>query len=179
MASPGDILLYIRMRGIGTKYPVRTVQAAREHSLNIPLFCSVLTQETAGGLMLWGHDPTIFVGGYDAKNGVHYGPIVTEISYKAYLAQRGPKGRGGMQGCGSGQLTYYAYQDRADVLGGCWKILPNLRVTAEILAANIAKDGLGAGVAAYNGSGPSAKKYADQVIARANVYAAKLGLPRP
>ena len=58
------------------------------------------------------------------------------------------------------QLTSPGLQDRADALGGCWKVDPNIRVGVEYLAGNIQRLGLYRGVAAYNGS----TAYADKVL---------------
>lgn len=177
--SPGDIKLVPKLKKIGMVYPVRTIMAARACGLSLPLGCSILMQETGGGVNEWGHDPTIFVGGYDQKHNVRYGALVTAASYKAYLVQRGAEGKGGMQGVGPCQLTYYTLQDAADKAGGCEKVLPNLKVGFASLAASIRRDGLRAAVVAYNGSGPAAEAYADTVLARAVTYAHTLGLPAP
>lgn len=137
------------------------------HRAGVPLevACAILMQETGGGRNAWGHDPTIFVGGYDARHNIHYGETVTEAAYRAYLAQRGPAGHGGMQGVGPCQLTYFAFQDEADREGGCWQPRFNIRVGFRYLAGNIRHDGLRAGIAAYNGAGPAAQHYADSVLA--------------
>jgi hypothetical protein len=65
------------------------------------------------------------------------------------------------------QLTSLGLQDRADQLGGCWQPGPNIRVGLEFLAGNIRRMGLRPGVVAYNGSGPAAQRYGDDVLARA------------
>lgn len=174
-----DQELYAELRTLGIRIPVRMVTAARSAHLPVPLAASILVQETGGGQNLWGHDPTIFIGGYDAKNRKRYGPTVTQAGYVAYLEQRGPGGHGGMQGVGPCQLTYFSLQDEADQQGGCWRPLPNMNVGFAHLAANIRRSGLHAGVAAYNGTGPAASRYADVVLARAAIFAAHLGLPWP
>lgn len=154
-----------RLRARGIRNPYYAARAAHEAGIPLSLACALLTQETGGGANEWGHDPTIFVGGYDALHGVHYGEIVTHDAYLAYKAQRGPTGAGGMQGVGPCQLTYYSYQDEADACGGCWNPLANMLVGFKLLASNIKRDGLRAGIAAYNGSGPAAQRYADSVLA--------------
>lgn len=161
--------LILGLRRLGIIVPVRMVLAAQQVGLSIPLAASILTQESGGGANVFGHDPTIFIGAGE----------VTKAKYLAYRAQRGPTGAGGMQGVGPVQLTWWAFQDRADALGGCWAPLANMRAGFEVLAANIRRDGLGAGVAAYNGSGPAAIRYAAEVLARADRYAVALKLPPP
>lgn len=172
-----DMVLIQKLRKLGIVIPVRMLKATREAGLPISLAASVLTQESGGGHNVWGHDPTIFVGGYDAKNKHNYGPNVTKNGYLAYKAQRGSAGQYGMQGVGPCQLTYFAFQDKADEAGGCWDVLANMRVGFQSLAANIRRDGLHAGVAAYNGSGPAAEHYAVTVLGRSETYARFLGLP--
>jgi len=179
MLTTADIALIRRMRAIGMLMPVRTLQAARAAGLPVALACSILTQETGGGRNEWGHDPTIFIGGHDALHGKQWGETVTMTAYKAYLAQRGPAGKGGMQGVGPCQLTWYAYQDEADRLGGCWRPLANMRVGFSDLAHLIRRSGLHSGVAAYNGTGPAATAYANAVINRAAEYSKALHLAWP
>ena len=102
---------------------------------------------------------------------------MTKAGYLAYRDERGPTGSGGMQGVGPCQLTYFALQDRADALGGCWAVAPNLHVGFEQLASLIRRDGLASGVAAYNGRGDAAERYAQVVLARADTYARALARP--
>ncbi len=175
--SPAKQALVPVLRQLGNVIPVRTIQAAEATALPLALAASVLTQESGGGHNVWGHDPTIFVGGNDVRHGVDYGPLVTRAGYLAYKAERGPGGRGGMQGVGPCQLTYYALQDRADELGGCWAIEPNLHVGFAELASLIRRNGLEPGVAAYNGTGPSAARYAQVVLARADTFGRALDRP--
>ncbi len=148
--TAADILLVARMRRIGMKMPVRSLQAARGAKLPVPLACSILTQETGGGVNEYGHDPTIFVGAGAVTKGNYHGPV---------------------------QLTYAGYQDAADRAGGCWKPLVNMTVGFGVLVDHIRRDGLKSGVAAYNGTGPAAQRYADEVLARAALYAKALKLP--
>jgi hypothetical protein len=60
----------------------------------------------------------------------------------------GPTGRGGMQGVGPAQLTYYSYQDDADKEGGCWKPRQNIRIGLRLLKSNIRRLGEWGGVKA-------------------------------
>lgn len=175
--TPADQRLVPVLRKLGIVVPIRAIQIAETCGLPIGIAASMLTQESGGGHNLWGHDPTIFIGGYDHLHSRDYGHTVTKAGYQAYLAERGPGGRGGMQGVGPCQLTYYAFQDEADEHGGCWNVTANMTVGFTHLAASIRKDGLQAGVEAYNGSGPAAQRYAQVVLARADTYARALGRP--
>ena len=173
------LALIEKLKKIGIKIPAAMFTAAQYAGLPLALAASTLMQESGGGTNEWGHDPTLFIGGFDKKHNHAFGEIVTEPAYKEYLLQRGTRGQGGMQGVGPCQLTYFSFQDEADRLGGCWKPLANMKVGFSDMAHLIRKDGLHAGVMGYNGSGPAAERYADTVLARAQEFAGKLGLPWP
>ncbi len=130
----------------------------------VSLVCAVLEVET-GFQNVFGHDAV--------RNPVKSPPrgllAVTEDRYKQYLHFR-RQGLGN-QGVGPMQLTSPGLQDRADALGGCWKVDPNVRVGVEYLAGNIQRLGLYRGVAAYNGS----TAYADKVLPLEKKWRAKLG----
>lgn len=163
-------LLVARLRGLGMRHPIYTYQAAHHAGLNLALACSILMQESGGGLNVYGHDPTVYIG---AGN-------VTRWNYAQYRVMRDTPYRGARcQGVGPCQLTYVGFQDEADRQGGCWRPLVNMRVGFTVLAENTRRDGLDAGVAAYNGSGPPAEHYAAEVLARARGYATRLRLPAP
>ena len=164
---PGDAALVWRMRGIGCKMPIRCLMAARSCGLNVALACSILEQETGGGVNEYGHDPTIFVGAGK----------VTFLNYRAYRALRDRTGK--CQGVGPVQLTAASRQNAADKAGGCWRPLVNMKTGFCELADSISRDGLRMAVVGYNGSGPAAEHYADEVIMRAQRYAADLRLPKP
>lgn len=169
--SPADAPVVEQLRGLGILLPAECLAAARHAKLPLHLAASLLVQESGGGRNVYGHDPTIFVGGSG-----HGGPNeVTEANYQEYLKLRGAKGEGGMQGVGPCQLTWWSYQDEADDLGGCWQPLANMKVGFTRLAGNIRRYGLHPGIAAYNGSGAKAEAYADSVIARAEGFKQKLG----
>jgi hypothetical protein len=169
--SPTDAPLVEQLRGLGILIPVECLAAAREAKLPLHLAASLLVQESGGGRNVYGHDPTIFVGG----PGGGLPNEVTEANYREYLRLRGEKGEGGMQGVGPCQLTWWSYQDEADELGGCWDPLANMKVGFKRLADNIRRYGLQPGVKAYNGSGAKADAYATEVLARADAFKAKLG----
>jgi len=176
--TPADLLLVPKLRSLDVQFPVYTLRAAKQTGVPIALAASILRQETDGGHNEWGHDPTIFIGGYDAKHAKHWGEEpVTKAAYLAYKLQRGKTGEGGMQGVGPCQLTWYALQDAADAAGGCWKPYPNMLVGFGHLAQLIKRNGFRIGIAAYNGDGPAAQAYANIVISRALTYAAYLNRP--
>lgn len=163
-----DPALIVRLRKLGCPYPIRLITEAGKTGLSVPLGCSLVVQES-GWENVFGHDPppAPFTGA----------GAVTEVKYHAYAAQRDQRGIG--QGVGVTQLTYPAYQVEADKIGGCWIIACQLQIGFSILAEHVRTDGLHAGVAAYNGSGPAAEAYADEVIARAVTFAKELHLPAP
>lgn len=129
-----------KARTRGARYAYKIVDEADKAGVSISLALALCEQET-GFRNVFGHDPTIFVGA----------GTVTKKKYRAYKRQRGPRGHGGMQGVGVAQLTYYAFQDQADALGGCWRIRPQLRVAFGIVRDLI--DDFGeAGIWRYNGA---------------------------
>lgn len=152
------------MRRYGIRNPHVAYQEAVRAHLNIALACALLEQESGGGINEFGHDPTICVG---------WG-TVTRLKYAAYKARRRLSGNRLMQGVGPCQLTWWSTQDQADAEGGCWKPRFNMRVGFAHLAYNIRRYGLKAGVAAYNGSGPAAQRYAEHVLAKEAIWRTRL-----
>lgn len=147
----------------GMKNSLRTAWEARDAGIKASLGYALVEQETGNGANVWGHDPTIFIGGYDAAHHKHWGPYLTEAAYRAYKHQRGTTR---MQGVGPLQLTWYSTQDAADHLGGCWAVKYNLRIGFHALHSLIQAHGLVAGIARYNGSGPQAAAYSVSVRAK-------------
>lgn len=162
--SPKDLLLSQAMRLGGIVFPRLTLEAARNAKMPLALACAFLEQETAGGHNVFGHDPTIFGGAGE----------VTKQKYLAYKERRGPEGRGGMQGVGPMQLTFWSIQDEADARGGCWSPRINMEVGFVHAKASIQRNGLRTGIRAYNGSGPAAERYADQVLHRLAAWEKRL-----
>lgn len=160
------------IRANGGRFEGAVVREARRARLPVALACAVLEKET-GFRNVFGHDAV--------RNPVKSPPGgllgVTEENYRRYLAHR-RQGLGN-QGVGPMQLTSAFLQDRADQLGGCWQPGPNIRVGLEFLAGNIRRMGLRAGVVAYNGSGPAAQRYGDDVLARARRWDERLRGARP
>jgi hypothetical protein len=150
-----DLELAKRANAFGANYSLRIILEARRAGIPISLGFALIEQESNFS-NVFGHDP-----------GNHSGAgRVTKSKYEAYRARRGPTGRGGMQGVGPAQLTYYTVQDAADTLGGCWVPKHNIRVAFELLANLIAQHGEEQGLARYNGTGPAAQRYSRKVLER-------------
>lgn len=149
---PGDLRHVLRARRHGARYALRIIQEARREDVGIALAFAVCEQET-GFRNVFGHDPTIFAGA----------GRVTKQKYLTYKRLRGTRR---MQGVGPMQLTWWSTQDLADKEGGCWRPRSNIRVGLRILHESIRANGLHEGIAAYNGSGPAAQLYAQQVLHR-------------
>jgi hypothetical protein len=152
--------------GVPFYYAVSIMMHVRSvKHLTFPLGLALFEQET-GFRHVYGHDPTIFIGGHDSRSGHTY-RTVGKTNYLAYKRQRGPTGRGGMQGVGPGQLTWYATQDMADKLGGSWNRHVNMGVALETLALNIKIHGYVVGIQRYNGTGAAAIRYSASVRSKA------------
>ena len=161
------------IRAGGGRYEKVIVREAKRSGLSASLVCAVIEQETHFR-NVFGHD-----GGPRHTNPVKSPPggllVVTEERYKRYLKHRNL--HRGQQGVGPMQLTSADLQDRADRLGGCWRVGPNIRVGCEYLAEKIKARGLQAGVQAYNGA--PGDKYAKSVLARERVWRSRLEAVRP
>lgn len=143
------------------------VEAAQFAGLDLASAAAMLEKESSGGRNLWGHDgvPT---GGAYVK-----GSEVTRSAYMAYKRAL-EQGRAGRQGVGPCQLTYGPFQDQADDMGGCWEPTFNIRVGFRVLQGLIASYGVRDGFRRYNGSGPAAVAYADDMMARRAAWQARL-----
>jgi hypothetical protein len=146
------VAYYIRARRAGARYARTIVREAKREGVQLSLAFAVCEQES-GFRNVFGHDPTIFAG-------------VGRVTRKKYLAYKARRGTSRMQGVGPMQLTWWSTQDLADKEGGCWKPRCNIRVGLRVLAQNVRAKGVHDGVAAYNGSGPDAQRYAAQVLDR-------------
>ena len=157
--------LALRLRRAGIVHPLWTIRYAHMHGVPLDIGCAVLMQESGGGANEFGHDPTIFVGA----------GLVTRAKYLAYRALRDRTRE--CQGVGPMQLTSSGLQDQADTLGGCWQPRWNIAVGMHYLGEKLNEHphDLRAGVAAYNGSGPAAERYAVHVLAVADHFHAIIG----
>jgi hypothetical protein len=102
------------------------------------VMCAFLEQESGGGRNVYGGD--VFADG-SPKPFYKHG-AVTKENYEAYkkernlgilYASRWPQMGYRSQGVGPMQLTFWAFQDEADDLGGCWDAKVNMFVGARIL----------------------------------------------
>jgi hypothetical protein len=141
----------------GIQRATDVIAIATSIGLDLAAACAMLEMESAGGFNVWGHD-AVDTGGCYIK-----GAPVTQADYLAYKARRAQLG---CQGVGPCQLTFYALQDQADAMGGCWDWAVNCQVGFGVLANNIRTLGLHEGFARYNGSGPAAEAYADAAMVK-------------
>jgi hypothetical protein len=153
-----DLPYYIRARRHGARYARKLIEEAAREGVRLSLAFAVVDQETGGTFRnVYGHDAV--------RNPIKSPPgglrNVTRRNYRKYLRYR--KAGLGMQGVGPMQLTWWATQDLADHEGGCWRPRFNIRIGLRQLHDNIAAHGQHAGIAAYNGSGPAAERYAASV----------------
>lgn len=137
------------LKRYGFKNPLTLLYEADRAGISHATAVSLTEQETGTGRNVFGHDPV--------RNPAPKGGRVTKARYLDYKRFR--KAGLGMQGVGPLQLTWFELQDRADAMGGCWKVRYNYRVGFENLARLIKAHGWHAGVKAYNGSGPAADAY--------------------
>jgi murein DD-endopeptidase MepM/ murein hydrolase activator NlpD len=163
-----DARLEAALRTAGARYEVEIVRESKRSGLPVSLICAVLEVET-GFRNVFGHD--------NVRNPIKSPPngllAVTPELYRKYLGFR-RQGLGN-QGVGPMQLTSPGLQDRADALGGCERVGPNIHVGVEFLAGNIKRLGLYHGVAAYNGS----TVYADKVLPLEKRWRARIGGAAP
>lgn len=145
-----------RKHGMG--YAWTTAREASRAGLPVSLGFALAEQETTTTRNVYGHDPV--------RNPAPKGGHVTEHNYLRIYKPARKRGLG-MQGVGPLQLTWFATQDRADALGGCYKVKYNLRVGFSTLAALIRQFGYSKGIERYNGSGPAAVAYSVSVRSRA------------
>jgi hypothetical protein len=141
----------------GNGFGLKVVQEARRSGIPISLGAALVEQES-NFRNVFGHDPV--------KTGQIKGGPVTRARYLRYKAMR--KAGRGMQGVGLTQLTFFAFQDRADKLGGAWKPANQLRVGFQLLRDLIEQHGQAEGIARYNGTGPAAERYSREVRAKQN-----------
>lgn len=102
--------------------PEIAVAEAERVGCDLAAACVMLILESSGGR-------NVFQGGTE---------VVTEESYRAYLATRDETGA---RGIGPTQLTWAPLQDEADELGGCWRPEINCRVGFKLLDAHIRAHG--------------------------------------
>ncbi len=178
MLTPQQLEKARRLKELGIVNPQWTVEAAHNAGLELAIACAFLEQESGGGHNVFGHDRDGH-GHYifPAKDG----PVaVTEQVYKEYKRRRGPAGKGGMQGVGPMQLTWFSIQDDADKLGGCWDPRCTMETGFKRAADLIRRNGMNLGIKAYNGTGPQADRYLEQMLPRIEKWRTQLKIaPKP
>lgn len=127
-------------------------------------YALALIEKESGGRNVFGHDAV--------RNPAPKGGRVTARNYAVYKAAR--KRGLGMQGVGPTQLTWYAFQDQADAIGGCWKPYPNMCVGFALLGSHIKRLGKEHGAAAYNGTGDAAEAYGRDWVRRQGIWHERL-----
>lgn len=147
----------------GFAYGPQLLLARTVSLVGLPLAYALVMHESAGQ-NIWGHD--YYYGGQKAP-GWGWG-AVTEANVDLFLVQRNASGRS--NGCGLTQLTSRSLQDECMQAGGLWVPQHQMAVGLHDLHGLIAENGLEAGVAAYNGSGPAAVMYSQEVLALAEHY---------
>ncbi len=173
-----DAKLIQRLQAGGIKAPDMAIAEARNAGLDLAYACALLEKESGGGANVFGHDRDDH-GRYifPARDGA---VPVTEELYREYKRRRGPTGKGGMQGVGPAQLTWWEFQDEADREGGCWKPAVNMRVGFRRLAGLMRQHGEADGARRYNGTGSAAERYSVDLRSKARTWKARLdGLPMP
>lgn len=155
--SKRDAELRAKARSHGAHWALTIIREARRAGLPISLGFALVEQES-NFRNVFGHDPV--------RNPSPKGGRVTRLRYLRYRRWR--RQGLGMQGVGPCQLTWWATQDAADRIGGCWKPECNIRVAFQTLAAQIRAHGYSLGCARYNGSGPAAARYSRELRAKAS-----------
>jgi len=164
--------------GHGTVRPDEVIELAAVAGLELAAAATLLEKESGGGQNIYGHDP-VETGGFYQTGGA-----VTAQNYAQYKAHRK---QFGAQGVGPTQLTLPAFQDRADGHGGCFDWRTNALTGFQILSGQISAAGVHDGFRRYNGSGPAAERYADDAVAKLQVWRQRLAgtpaatphVPRP
>lgn len=144
------------------------VELATATGLELAVAAAMLMRESGGGVNEWGHDQVATDGIY-----VMGAPVTREVylQYREALGLKQIKA----QGCGPTQLTSPDLQAAADRAGGCWLWEANIRVGFSHLAGLIRSNGLADGLRAYNGSGPWAIQYRDEMLQAITLWRARLG----
>jgi hypothetical protein len=161
MGIARDLALARTAKKHKANYSLRIIQQARKSGIPISLGFALIEQES-GFKNVFGHDSTSSIP--DSWKG-------SKVTKKKYLDYKKHRELGrGMQGVGPAQLTWWAYQDEADKRGGAWIPKHNISFAFDHLASLINSKGMHDGIAAYNGSGQDAERYADSVLAKSRKW---------
>lgn len=147
--TAGDLKALLEREGFRPDNGIATHLLAAVATTKIPLsYALALVEKESGYTNVFGHDAV--------RNPIK-GGRVTFVRYRGYLAYR--KRGWGCQGVGPVQLTYFAFQDEADRIGGCHKPYASMTVGFRLLKTLINQYGKEKGAASYNGTGPAAEAY--------------------
>jgi hypothetical protein len=159
VASVRTLRLARRAKRHGAHWPFVIIRNCRR--LGVPISAGfALIEKESSFRNVFGHDPTGSI------------PVSwrgTKVTKSKYLHYKRNRQRGaGMQGVGPAQLTWYAFQDSADRLGGCWKARHSIRVGLGVFAHHYNsyknrgysnRSALQYAARDYNGAGPAAEAY--------------------
>jgi hypothetical protein len=176
-----DLRRAAKARAFGIRNPLIAIEEAQRTEHIGPALAIAMLEQESGGKNLWGHDPTIFIGGFDKQHsrfwtGLGRRGYVNEAGYREYKKQRRASGNRLMQGVGPMQLTWWEFQDGADHLGGSWNPRANIRYGLRRLDALIDQHGVREGIKRYNGTGPRADAYARSVLERRAKWRGRFGI---
>src|SRR5258708_1937131 len=127
----------------GIQRAAEVVELAAVAGLELAAAATMLEKESTGGHNIFGHD-NVETGGFYVKG--------AEVTEEAYLRYKAHRAQFGAQGVGPTQLTFPAFQDRADARGGCFMWRVNIAVGFDILAGYIKAPGVHNGFLPYNGT---------------------------
>jgi hypothetical protein len=156
-----------RLRAGGCLMPNELIIAAVAEKVGLAVAATCLQKETGGGKNIWGHDTSVTAGTYTP------GGPVTRDNYLAYRSAM-KAGKIKRNGAGPCQATSAQYQDTADLLGGCWDPVANMRSGFRGMGALINAYGVRQGARRYNGSGPQAEAYGADFEAKYNAWHSRL-----
>ncbi len=154
-ASAPNQRIAAAIRAHGGQYEAEILAASAATQIPVAFLCAVLDVETSFS-NVFGHDGV--ANPIKSPRGSNR-PVTKDL----YLQYKHFRDRGqGCQGVGPMQLTSKSFQDRADALGGCWLVGPNIRIGAEVIRECIAAAGgsVHGGFTRYNG----ASVYADNML---------------
>lgn len=148
--SHRDLTLARRARRHGARYCLRIIWEARRAGIPISLGFALVEHESAFR-NICGHDP----------GGPHLGAPVTRRVVQDILRSSVSNG------IGLTQLTYKGYIREAERLGGAHRPKYQLRVGFQAIGNLIERYGEVDGIKRYNGDGPAAVRYSQDVRAAA------------
>lgn len=163
----GAALVGALRNGDGTRrilIPEIAIEEAQRVGCQLEVACAMLTMESGGGRNVFGHDKQKCP---DHQLPYIKGGPVTESTYRAYRSKRDLCGA---QGVGPTQLTYPAFQDRADAQRGCWRPEVNCRVGFGVLAGYLRTGSVRDALSRYNTGRPGESPYATKALPQVDAW---------